>query len=194
MWKAIGAAVAAALVMVGIMYWVMQEHQQPVIVNVEAIKKIAQLATIEYHISIALPKAKEKKFLEWKEATFFVFVKGKVKGSVDLNQAAIDIVNTAEEKLVKIKFKKGAILVSNPEIAEGDIRTVTCSSPNIFHPINDKDRNEAQNEAIGKIKQAAIDDGIQSKTAAEAKVVLTNFLQGLGYSAEIEFEDKSLKI
>ncbi len=52
-----------------------------IIVNVEDIKRIAQLATVEYHISTHLFREKGKAFYEWLSAKFFVFVKGKIKGS-----------------------------------------------------------------------------------------------------------------
>jgi len=194
MWKAIGAAIAAALIVGGIVYWVMQHQKQPVVVNVDSIKNIAQLATIEYRISTALPWKKPKKFPEWKEAMLIVFAKGKITGSVDLQQTVIDIFDTAEKKLVKIEFKKGAIVVSPVGINEGDLYPVTCSDPNIFHRLNDDDTKMAQDAALKAIKEAAIKDGIESKTAVQAKLILTNFLQGLGYKAEIEFEDKSLNI
>jgi hypothetical protein len=165
-----------------------------VVVNVENIKKIAQLATVEYHISAHLFREKGKKFYEWLSAKFFVFVKGKVKGSVDLNQAVIDVSPDPKNKLVKITFKKGAVLVSDPEIGQGDIRIMTCADPNVFHKISDADRNRAMKDVIALLKKTAIEDGIKDRAASEAKLVLTTFLQSLGYASQIEFEDKSLKL
>jgi len=165
-----------------------------VVVNVDKIKKIAQLATVEYHISTHLFRQKGKAIYEWLSAKFFVFVKGKIRGSVDLNQALIEVSPDPKNKMVKISFKKGAVLVSDPEIAQDDIKIMTCADPNIFHKISDADRNKAMRDVIALLKKTAIDDGIMDKAATEAKLVLTTFLQSLGYASQIEFEDKSLKL
>ena len=161
-----------------------------VVVNVDKIKKIAQLATVEYHISTHLFRQKGKAIYEWLSAKFFVFVKGKVKGSVDLDQAVIEVSPDPKNRMVKITFKKGAVLVSDPEIAPEDIKIITCANPNIFHKISDADRNRAVKDVIALLKKTAIDDGIMNKTKAQTKLVLATFLQPLGYASQIEFEDK----
>jgi len=188
--------IVASLIMGGIFFYLKfiksPGGETTSIATVEAIQKIAQLATVEYHISEFVHQKKRKEWYEWLEASFFVFVKGKVRGSVDLKQTSIDIDH--ENKIVTIKFKKGAIKVHDPEIPPKDgITLITCSDPNIFHKINDKDWENAQKAAIANLKKIAEDDQIKKKTAAEAKLVLRNFLQALDYDSHIEFEDKSLE-
>jgi len=161
-----------------------------IMVNVGDIKKIAQLATVEYHISAYLFEEKHRKIYEWLSTKYMAFVSGKVKGSVDLNQALIEVSPDPKNRMVKITFRKGAVLVSDPEIAPENIKMITCADPNIFHKISDADRTKAVSDVIAHLKQAAIEDGIMNKTAAEAKEVLTTFLQSLGYASQIEFEDK----
>jgi hypothetical protein len=158
-------------------------------VTVDSIKNIAELATVEYHISSYLFRAKKKAWYEWKHAKYLVFVKGTVKGSVDLDQAAIDVNPDPKKKMVKITFRKGAVRVSNPEIGKGDVTFQSVSDPNVFHPITEKDYERSQNELIGIIREQAIKEGIRNKTAAQARLVLTTFLQSLGYTAQIEFEE-----
>jgi uncharacterized protein YxeA len=187
--------VVVAIVAGGFVYLLTRDSgKTDVVVNVENIKNIAQLATVEYHISTYLFREKGKKIYEWLSAKFFVFVKGKVKGSVDLDQAVIEVSPDPKNRMVKITFKKGAVLVSDPEIAQDDIKIMTCADPNIFHKISDADRNKAMRDVIALLKKTAIDDGIMDKAATEAKLVLTTFLQSLGYASQIEFEDKSLKL
>ena len=184
--------VVVAIVAGGFVYLLTRDSggKTDIIVNVEDIKRIAQLATVEYHISTYLFREKGKKIYEWLSAKFFVFVKGKVKGSVDLDQAVIEVSPDPKNRMVKITFKKGAVLVSDPEIAPEDIKIITCANPNIFHKISDADRNRAVKDVIALLKKTAIDDGIMNKTKAQAKLVLATFLQPLGYASQIEFEDK----
>jgi len=158
-----------------------------VILAIDDIKEIAQLATVEYHISTFLDRKKKRQWYEWLDARYIVFLKGVVKGSVDLNLADVQL-PAAGTKTVSIKFKKGAVIVSNPEIGRDDIRFITVSDPNVINRISDEDRNRAQGDAIAALKKAATDAGIVEKTAREAKILLTKFLGGLGYTAKIEFE------
>ena len=183
------AAVLGAVVAVGVLYGLSRDKggKTDVILAIEDIKEIAQLATVEYHISTFLDRKKQRQWYEWLDARFIVFLKGVIKGSVDLNLAEVQL-PAAGTKTVSIKFKKGAVIVSNPEIGRDDIRFITVSDPNVINRISDADRNRAQGDAIAALKKAATDAGIVEKTAREAKILLTKFLGGLGYTAKIEFE------
>jgi len=183
------AAVLGAVVAVGVLYGLSRDKggKTDVILAIDDIKEIAQLATVEYHISTFLDRKKRRQWYEWLDARYIVFLKGVVKGSVDLNLADVQL-PAAGTKTVSIKFKKGAVKVSNPEIGRDDIRFITVSDPNVINRISDADRNRAQGDAIAALKKAATDAGIVEKTAREAKILLTKFLGGLGYTAKIEFE------
>ena len=183
------AAVLGAVVAVGVLYGLSRDKggKTDVILAIDDIKEIAQLATVEYHISTFLDRKKQRQWYEWLDARYIVFLKGVVKGSVDLNLADVQL-PAAGTKTVSIRFKKGAVIVSNPEIGRDDIRFITVSDPNVINRISDADRNRAQGDAIAALKKAATDAGIVEKTAREAKILLTKFLGGLGYTAKIEFE------
>jgi len=183
------AAVLGAVVAVGVLYGLSRDKggKTDVILAIDDIKEIAQLATVEYHISTFLDRKKRRQWYEWLDARYIVFLKGVVKGSVDLNLADVQL-PAAGTKTVSIKFKKGAVIVSNPEIGRDDIRFITVSDPNVINRISDADRNRAQGDAIAALKKAATDAGIVEKTAREAQILLTKFLGGLGYTAKIEFE------
>jgi len=183
------AAVLGAVVAVGVLYGLSRDKggKTDVILAIDDIKEIAQLATVEYHISTFLDRKKRRQWYEWLDARYIVFLKGVVKGSVDLNLADVQL-PAAGTKTVSIKFKKGAVIVSNPEIGRDDIRFITVSDPNVINRISDADRNRAQGDAIAALKKAATDAGIVEKTAREAKILLTKFLGGLGYTPKIEFE------
>lgn len=161
-------------------------------VTVEQISKIAELATINYHMSVTHYHEKPPVGLEWLPAKLFVTVKGDIKGSVNMKLAKITMPKKGEEKIVKIFFPKGSVIISNPQIGPKDVSFLTCSNPNPFHPLKDKDYTAAQKEAISAMIKAAEDDGIKLKTAREAKEVLVNFLAALGEKADVTFEEKDL--
>jgi hypothetical protein len=161
-------------------------------VTVEQISKIAELATVNYHMSVTHYHEKPPVGLEWLPAKLFVTVKGDIKGSVNMKAARITLPKKGEEQIVKIFFPKDAIIVSNPQIGPQDVSFLTCSNPNPFHPLKDEDFTAAQKEAISAMIKAANDDGIKLKTAREAKEVLANFLAALGRKVEVTFEEKDL--
>ena len=188
------AAILGAVVSIGIMYGLTRDKgdKTDVRVAVDDIKEIARLATVEYHMSTVYDKELALHFLEWIPNRLLILLTGVVQGSVDLNLADIQL-PAADAKTVSIKFKKGAVVISNPSIGPKDIKVMTLSNVNVFHPISDDDRNKAQDEAIKLLKKSAMDAGIVAKTANEAKILLTRFLGGLGYTATIEFEGISLQ-
>jgi Protein of unknown function (DUF4230) len=161
-------------------------------VTVEQITKIAELATVNYHMSVTHYHKKPPVGLEWLPAKLFVTVTGDIKGSVNMKAARITLPKEGEQQIVKIFFPKGSIIISNPQIGPKDVSFLTCSNPNPFHPLKDKDYTAAQKEAISAMIKAANDDGIKLKTAREAKEVLANFLAALGRQVEVTFEEKDL--
>ncbi len=182
---------AVAIVVGAVVFWFARGGDgSTTTVNVDQMKKIAQLATVEYHLAVTRYHEKPPVGLEWLPAKLFVTVRGHIKGSVDMKLADIQI--QKNEKIVKIFFPKASVIVSNPEIGAKDVNFMTCADPNLLHPLKDQDFTAAQKEAIDSMVQAANDDGIRVKTASEAKVVLGNFLSALGFTAEITFEDKTL--
>jgi hypothetical protein len=193
--KYLGIAALAALITAGVVFFVMRGHdgRSDVIVTVEGIKEIAQLSTVEYVVSDVLHKEKGKKWYEWKKASFLAKAAGKIKGGVDLEKMQIKVSNDLDHKRVDLLFERGAILISNPEIGPEDITIIDCSDPNIFHKISADDRNKAINEVISRLKSVAEDQGIRERTASEAKLVLTRFLQQLGFEVHIEFADEKMQ-
>jgi hypothetical protein len=161
-------------------------------VTVEQITKIAELATINYRMSVTHYHEKPPVGLEWLPAKLFVTVKGDIKGSVNMKMAKITLPKEGEEKIVKIVFPKDSVIISNPQIGPQDVTFLTCSDPNPFHPLKDKDFTAAQKEAISAMVKSANDDGIKLKTAREAKEVLVNFLAALGHKVDVTFEEKEL--
>ncbi|MGE5251078.1 MAG: DUF4230 domain-containing protein [Bacteroidota bacterium] len=194
-WKIVGVAALVVVIVAGAVFLLAQYRagKAEVTVTIEEIKQVAQLATVEYTISDAYKWQKPRQWYETKNLELMVLARGKVKGSVDLEKMQLEVSNEADEKHVTLIFGPGAILISDPEICPaGCIRTYDMKDVNLFTGLTAEDRNKQLSAAIGCLKQAAIDDGIREKTAAEAKVVLTRFLEHLGYVADIKFAPEDL--
>lgn len=150
-----------------------------VIVNIDTIKEIAQLATIEYHMTIYEHVTEEHKWYEWKDAEILVILHGVVRGLIDLEK--IDMNKSDDNRIITIKIPKDALRITNPEFGPDDIKVTTISNPNIFHKISDNDRNMAVKKGINDFKNKAIESGIEEKTLDEAKKVISEFLASLEY-------------
>ncbi len=186
--------VAVAIVAGAMVYWFAPGRGGggTTIVTVDEIKKIAELAAVKYHLSVTKYHPKPPVGLEWLPAKLFVTVKGNIKGSVDLKAAKIEIPKAQNDKVVRITFPKGAVVISSPEIGAQDVTFLECANPNPFHPLNDQDYTAAEKEAIDMMMKVATDSGIESETVDEAKLILGTFLAGLGFEAEITFEDTEM--
>jgi hypothetical protein len=173
----------------GILIWknyLNEGTETTTLVSVQEIKKISELATVEYHLS-AYEKRRDfgkSDLLKVIPRDYFVLVKGKVIGGVNLEYAVIDIDH--EKKHVDIKFKKGAIKIHSPEIAAGDIELKSCKD-NIFDPIKEANWQAAVKAAQETLLRTATENGIQKKTANEAQTLITGFLKSLGYTSKVVF-------
>lgn len=160
-------------------------RQTRVITN--GVERIARLVTVEYHVSAHVLKIKDAAFYERRGGAWFATVSGKVKGSVDLRRAKIDVSRGSGDKRVRIAFASDAVKVSNPEVAPGVIDCRTIRNPNLFHRVTDEDTNRAQDEALKRMKEAAMEHGIKERTMERAEVFLREFLSPLGYRLEITY-------
>ncbi len=167
------------------------DHKEEIsLVSVEGIKKIAELATIEYYLSAYEHRREYAKTdpLKWWPKEYMVFVKGNVVGSVDLDKAVVGI--NQRSKHVNIVFQKDAIKIHFPEIKPGDIVLLKCQD--LFNPIHPKDWESAVKTAQKTILKIAEENDIQSKTANEAAVLLTGYLNSFGYTSKVTFSDDDL--
>lgn len=185
-----------ALTGAGIVYMLTREKGSRVFVQVEEIKKIAQLATVQTRLSgytlhtVKPPSAcKAIPLVGCRNAYVFAIVTGTITGSVDMKQMKVDV--NQKEKAVRITFPKGSIIVSEP--AMGQVPDVTPIETNVPNIISSDDKKKSAQDSVDSLKQTAKDMGIEKMTAQEAVAVLTGFLKSLGYEAKIEFEDKSLE-
>ena len=190
---AVRAAVILCVLAVGVFLgWKFSGKDSSVIssptVSIDEIRNVARLATTDYYMSEVVRYAKEKAWYEWKTAAFLVVVKGVVTGSANLELTHIVIDERA--KTVKITLEKGAIQVSQPAIGPDGISFSTLKDPNVFNPLNDQDHNKALEGALELLRNSAIANGIQKKTADRTREFFKTFLSGFGYKATVTFIDQ----
>lgn len=192
--KTIVTIIVSILVGIGLMSAIdffQNETTSETFVTVESIKKVAKLATIEYNVSViekrTVPlKVKVGFSFKLKDAKFLVLTSGIVTGSVNLNKAKLDI--NKETKQVNIVFNAGAVSVSNAAINSGYPEFITITNRKLFKRLKDSDFSAGARAANAKLRQTAINDGIENKTKSEAKILISNFLTSLGYTSKIIFK------
>jgi len=197
--------VVAAIVGGGVAYWLKPSAEVHGYVTVEEIRKIAQLATVEYTLTGFYKEIFYSSIVIKKVPTDYVFsyCKGKITGSVDLDKATIDVQKGGDAPHVSIHFKRGSILVSDIALTQ----TPDKDKPGQFKPnpdtvsvrdelkgalfyqgANADQRQYVQNVALQKMKQGALDTDIVEKTKENAKTILGGFVGLLGYGATITFD------
>ena len=149
-----------------------------VIVNIDKIKEIAELATVEFYSTVTEHVHEKHAWYEWKSAELLVIVHGSLKGLLDLDK--IEMKKSNDNRAVTITIPPDAIIVTDPIIAPDGIKLITIRNPNVFHPITDAQRNQAEEKALKDLRDKVLAAGIKEKTLEEAKKVLTNFLASSG--------------
>jgi hypothetical protein len=184
-----------ALIVGGTVYWLKPSTKVDVSVTIEQMRKIARLATTEWTMS----SFAEKDFYHktgilppWKTIqTDYVIARcrGKVTGAVDMEKAQIEV---QERRHVSIHFPRGSVVVSDPQI--DTLETISARGKIhgewlVYEGATEAQKKEVEREALEKIKQTAIEEGIAQTTIDNAKTVLGEFVRSLGYEATITFDE-----
>lgn len=192
--------IAVAVASTSVTYWLTPRGPESV-VTVERIRKIAQLATVEYHLSTFLDETFRSSIVlrDVKSSRMIAYYTGSVKGFVDLEKVDLRVIaagvsdNGEPSGRVAIHFGRGSVVVSGVEFVPGeDImkEEVVWTKP-LFNPPTDNQREAMRNKALQTIRDAAIERGIVDKTMEEARIVLSEFVKGFGLEAEITFDEKA---
>jgi hypothetical protein len=179
------AAITAVIVAAAMYFLAPEDSERHVDVSIESIQRVAELATIRFNEAVLYPYKQPKKKMQLIVGELLVLAKGSIVGRVDLKKASME--RDDEARTVTIRFAKGAVLISDPEVTK--LETITIKKGGVFHPIKDEHRNEATKNAMGLLKSAAEDAGIRQMTIAEAKTVLSAFVREFGYTASVEFAE-----
>lgn len=167
--------------------------QPQIDVIVEKVRKIAQLATVEYTLSGYSRQLYHSRGIRGPSDYVFSYCTGKITGRVDLGKMTIDVQDKADPPNVSIHFERGSIVVSDVEVKSSETISARSEIGGWFggKPASNNQRNELARKTREKMKKAAIDSDIVEKTKENAVTFLTDFLDTLGYQAIITFDENA---
>jgi hypothetical protein len=147
---------------------------------VAAMRKIAQLATVEAEISDVLRFEEVKSFFIFdfpKTAT--VRMRGKVIAGFDLTSPQFQVRPDAERRLLRVELPAPRILALDPRLEWFDEKS------GIFNPITPQDRTRWMLWARGQLARAAKDSGIEARAVEHARELLAGASDAFGWKAEV---------
>jgi hypothetical protein len=147
---------------------------------VSAIRKIAQLATVEAQISDVLRFEEIKSFLIFdfpKTAT--IRMRGKVVAGFDLNSPEFHVDADPDRHLLRITLPSPRILSIDPRLEWFDEQS------GLFNPITPQDRTRWMLWARGQLARAAKDSGIEAEALQHAREVLAGAAEAFGWRVEV---------
>jgi hypothetical protein len=192
--------IAVAVASTSVTYWLTPKGPEAV-VTVQSIRKIAQLATVEYHAATLQDQTFQSSIGlgDVDSSRMIAYYTGAVKGAVDLEKMDLrEIVAGVSENggrggRVAIHFQRGSIVISGVELVPGEdsMKEITVWRRTGFNPPSDNQREGMRREALQAIRDAAIERGIVDKTKENARLFLSEFVAGFGLTAEITFDENA---
>jgi hypothetical protein len=150
---------------------------------VTAMRRVAQLATVEIEISDVVRYEEVKSWLVFdfpKSAT--LRLRGRVLGGFDLQSPVFSVVPDAGRHGVRVRLPRPRILAVDPRFEWFDERS------GWLNPITVADRNRWLVWARGTLGRAAKDAGLEARAAAHARELLSGAAEAFGWTAEVDVE------
>lgn len=147
---------------------------------VDAIRKIAHLATVEAQISDVLRIEEIKSFLIFdfpKTAT--IRMRGKAIAGFDLGSPDFQLRPDSERHLLRVTLPPPRILALDPRLEWFDERS------GLFNPITPQDRTRWMLWARGQLARAAKDSGIEARATEHARDLLSGAAGAFGWKVEV---------
>jgi hypothetical protein len=147
---------------------------------VSAIRKIAQLATVEAQISDVLRFEEVKSFLIFdfpKTAT--IRMRGKVIAGFDLSSPEFQVRPNSEKRLLVMALPAPRILALDPRLEWFDEQS------GLFNPITPQDRTRWMLWARGQLARAAKDSGIEARAIEHARDLLSGAAEAFGWQVTL---------
>jgi hypothetical protein len=147
---------------------------------VEAIKRIAHLATVEAQISDVLRFEEIKSFLIFdfpKSAT--IRMRGRVIAGFDLSSTEFRVAADADRRLLKIALPPPRILALDPRLEWFDEKS------GLFNPITPQDRTRWMLWARGQLARAAKQSGIEARAVEHARELFSGAAGAFGWKVEV---------
>ena len=152
---------------------------------VEAMRTIAQLATVEIQVSdvVRYEEVKTILLLDFpKSAT--LRLRGRVLGGFDLASPDFSVVPDAGGRNVRVKLPRPRLLAIDPRFEWFD------EKDGWINPITTEDRNRWMVWARGALGRSAKDAGLERRAAEHARRLLGAGAKALGWAAEVEIVDE----
>jgi hypothetical protein len=147
---------------------------------VTAIRRIAQLATVEAQISDVLRFEEVKSFLIFdfpKSAT--IRMRGKVIAGFDLSSPEFQVRPEPEKRRLRVTPPGPRILALDPRLEWFDERS------GLFNPITPQDRTRWMLWARGQLARAAKQSGIEARAIEHARDLLSGAAEAFGWKVEL---------
>src|SRR5262249_46446577 len=147
---------------------------------VTAIRKIAQLATVEAQISDVLRFEEVKSFLIFdfpKTAT--LRMRGRVIAGFDLAAPEFRVEPDSANRGIRVTLPAPRILAIDPRLEWFDETSA------IFNPITPQDRTRWMLWARGQLARAAKDSGIEARAVEQAREMLSGTAEAFGWRVDV---------
>ena len=187
--RVLAGVTAALLVAAGLAtsYWIGRQSGEanrassaPV---VEAIRRVAQLATVEIQVSDVV---------RYEEVmTFFVFdfpksatlrLRGRVLGGFDLSSPEFSVRTEGDRRVVLVHLPRPRLLALDPRFEWFD------ETSGWINPITTEDRNRWMLWARGRLGRAAKDAGLEAQAGRQGRQLLAATAQAMGWAARVTVE------
>ena len=150
-------------------------------VTISALRELAQLTTFEMVEYTVIEKSDDRGWLNWATGdSVSMFVVARIGAGVDLSAVTQEMVQSDPETLV------ATVRLPAPEISYVDVdedqTTVYVRDTGIFTSGNPELESSARRAAEEVLVQAALEAGLLERAANEAQVVISTFLESLGYT------------
>lgn len=173
-------ALAAAMMAVRLATTVRESRGVSAAPVVEAMKKIAHLATVEAQITDVLRFEELKSFLIFdfpKSAT--IRMRGKAIAGFDLDAPEFHVRPDAENHVLEVDLPPPRILAIDPRLEWFDEKA------GLFNPITPEDRTRWMLWARGQLARAAKQSGIEARAVEHAEELLTTTGAALGWTVRV---------
>jgi hypothetical protein len=150
---------------------------------VVAVRRIAQLATVEIQVSDVVRYEEVKTFLVFdfpKSAT--LRLRGRVLGGFDLSSPGFRTDADGVRRVVRVRLPRPRLLAVDPRFEWFDEKS------GWVNPITPEDRNRWMLWARGQLGRAAKDAGLEASAASHARDLLGATARAMGWRAEVEVE------
>ncbi len=147
---------------------------------VAAIRKIAQLATVEIQVSDVVRYEEIKTLVVFdfpKSAT--LRLRGRVLGGFDLSGSDFDVETDSARRIVRVRLPPPRLLAVDPRFEWFDEKN------GWINPITPADRNRWMLWARGQLGRAARDAGLERMAAEHARELLVAATSAMGWTAEV---------